>query len=179
MKRQIYVDIEKCLGCKSCEVACAVAHSQSKDLWLAIAERPLPQARVRVEAAEGFAIPLHCRHCEDAPCVQVCPTHAMSRADADEPVICNASRCIGCTLCVLVCPFGVLRMNRSGKAIVKCDLCIELLREGQNPACVTACPTHAIRLISAEEFSEEVARQVREEWARAQKSGQKVKIPVR
>ncbi len=178
MKKQIYVDFEKCLGCKSCELACAVAHSQSKDLWSAIAERPLPQSRVQVEAIEGFAIPLHCRHCEDAPCVQVCPTHAMSRPDPEGPVICQSSRCIGCTLCVLVCPFGVLRMNRAGKAIIKCDLCIDLLREGQGPACVTACPTHAIRLISVEGFSKEVAQRAREEWIGAQKAGKEIKIPV-
>lgn len=179
MKKLIHVEIEKCLGCKSCELACAVVHSRAKNLWEAVMEQPQPQARVRVRVVEEFAIPLHCRHCQDAPCVRVCPTHAMSRLDVDGPVLCNAARCIGCTLCVLVCPFGVLRMDRAGKAIVKCDLCFELTREGKEPACVAACPTQAIRLVSIEELGEEIARRAREDWVAGYRSGEQVKIPVR
>jgi carbon-monoxide dehydrogenase iron sulfur subunit len=179
MRKVIHVAIEKCVGCKSCELACAVAHSRSKDLWLAVAERPLPQQRVRVNVVEEFAVPLHCRHCQDAPCIQVCPTHAMSRSGPDEPVLCKAARCIGCTLCMLVCPFGVLQMSREGTVVVKCDLCFELAQQGQDPACVTACPTKAIRLIDVEELSEEIARRAREDWVAGHKAGEQVKIPVR
>jgi len=179
MKRMIYVEFEKCLGCKSCELACAVAHSRSKVVWEAIFEHPLPQTRVDVSTVEDFAMPLHCRHCENAPCIQVCPTRAMSRSGPDEPVLCQSARCIGCTLCVLVCPFGVLKMDRAGKAIIKCDLCLELLQEGLDPACVTACPTKAIRLVSVEEFSNEVAQQARADLVAGYQAGERIKIPVK
>jgi carbon-monoxide dehydrogenase iron sulfur subunit len=175
MNKQIYVAIEKCLGCRSCELACAVAHSQTKELMQAIQEASRPQARVEVGMVETFAVPLHCRHCEDAPCITVCPSHAMSRSGPNEPVICQSSKCIGCTLCILVCPFGVLKMDRAGKAIVKCDLCQELLAEGRDPACVTACPTGAIRFISITQFSEIVADRARAEMVAALKAGDKVR----
>jgi anaerobic carbon-monoxide dehydrogenase iron sulfur subunit len=175
MSKQIYVAIERCLGCKSCELACAVAHSQTKDLLQAMLEPVRSQSRLEVRVVETFAVPLHCRHCEDAPCIKVCPSHAMSRSDPDEPVICHESRCIGCTLCVLVCPFGVLKMNRVGKAIVKCDLCQELLADGKDPACVTACPTGAIRFISVTDFSDEVAGQARADMVAAMKAGDKIR----
>ena len=74
MKKILVVFAEKCLGCRSCELACAVEHSQSKDLTKSLTETPLPQHRVEVETLEDFTIPLQCRHCEDAPCVSVCPS---------------------------------------------------------------------------------------------------------
>jgi anaerobic carbon-monoxide dehydrogenase iron sulfur subunit len=161
MKKQIYVAVEKCLGCRSCELACAVAHSRSHDLFQAVTEEPAVRARLDVQATDGYAVPLHCRHCEDAPCVRVCPTHAMSRLGPEDPIVCRDERCIGCTLCVLVCPFGVLRLNASGKAILKCDLCADRLQAGLEPACVTACPTRAIRFVAAEEYSREIAARAR------------------
>ncbi len=77
MKGSIYVELSKCLSCHSCELACALEHSQSKELAQAIHEDPPPVARVRVEQVEGAAIPLQCRHCEDAPCVTICPSGAI------------------------------------------------------------------------------------------------------
>lgn len=179
MNKVIYVAIEKCLGCKSCELACAVAHSRSKDLLGALLEPVRPHARVKVGAVETYAVPLHCRHCEDAPCVKVCPSHAMSRSGPNEPVVCQEAKCIGCTLCVLVCPFGVIRMDRAGKAIVKCDLCQELLAEGRDPACVTACPTGALRFVTVAEFSDSVADRARAEMVAAMKAGEQTRIAGR
>jgi carbon-monoxide dehydrogenase iron sulfur subunit len=149
----IMVDIEKCLACKSCEIACAVAHSKSKDLQEATQELPKPQRRVTVQAAGEFAVPLQCRHCEDAPCIMVCPTAAIHREEADGPVLIEQDRCIGCKYCLVVCPFGVIEVSRDGKAMVKCDLCIERAKAGQEPACVEACPTGALKLGSEKELA--------------------------
>ena len=77
MKGSIYVELSKCLSCHSCELACALEHSESKELAKAIYEDPAPVARVRLEQVEGTAIPLQCRHCEDAPCVTICPSGAI------------------------------------------------------------------------------------------------------
>jgi len=153
--RRIICEVEKCLGCKSCEIACAVAHSTSKDLPVAIAEATRPAYRVMVEYVEQMSVPLQCRHCEDAPCVRVCPTHALSKLEPDGIVLQQPERCIGCTWCVAVCPFGAIRMRDLDKAILKCDLCIERQREGKDPACVEACPTHALRFKSVEEISKD------------------------
>lgn len=152
MKR-IVCELQKCMGCRTCQIACAVAHSKSKDLFAAITEEPRPRPRVMVEYVEHLPVPIQCQHCEDAPCVRVCPTHAIVK-DASGATIVHAERCIGCTWCVLACPFGAIRMGDTEKAIIKCDLCVERQAEGKGPACVEACPTHALHF----QMVEEVAR---------------------
>jgi carbon-monoxide dehydrogenase iron sulfur subunit len=153
MGKSIAVNIEKCLACRSCEIACALAHSESKVLEEAVNESPKPQRRVTVEYAESFAVPIQCRHCEDAPCITVCPTGAIHRHQANDPVLIDKEKCIGCRFCLMVCPFGVIDVTRDGKAVVKCDLCIERTRAGQEPACIAACPTRALELAEEGELA--------------------------
>jgi len=151
MKKAIVVNVDRCLGCRSCQIACAVAHSASKTLVGALAEEPRPVPRVTVEAVEGLAVPLQCRHCEDAPCVMVCPTEAIHRPAPEGPVLVDQERCIGCKFCLMACPFGVIKMSRHGTAIIKCDLCFERLKRGELPACVEACPVRALEFREVEE----------------------------
>jgi len=151
----IFIDPKKCLACRACELECGVAHSKSKDLTKAICEESLPQTRIKVESADDLAVPLQCRHCEDAPCVKICPTKATSRSGPEDPVLIKDELCIGCKWCVLVCPFGVIRMSRAGAAVTKCDLCFERLDKGELPACVVACPSKAIQFKSIEEISKD------------------------
>jgi carbon-monoxide dehydrogenase iron sulfur subunit len=153
MGKAIMINIERCLACKGCEIACAVAHSQSRVLEEAIAERPKPQRRVTVEAAGELAVPLQCRHCEDAPCISVCPTAAIHRNEADGPVLIEQDRCIGCKFCLMACPFGVIDVSHDGKVVVKCDLCIERTKAGQEPACAEACPTKALKLVDEKDLA--------------------------
>ena len=160
MDKVIVVNIEKCLGCKSCELACALVHSKSKVLEEAVAESPKPQRMVTVEAAGEFAVPIQCRHCEDAPCIMVCPTEAIHRHEAKGPVLIEQDRCIGCKFCLMVCPFGVIDVSRDGKAVTKCDLCIELTKVGQEPACVASCPTGALEFCELSELLIERRRTV-------------------
>lgn len=155
MKGMIFVDIEKCLACKSCEIQCAVEHSKYKDLYKAKDECPAPQGRVKVEAVAELTIPLQCRQCEDAPCVKICPTKAIERADAGQPVLIEDKLCVGCKWCIMVCPFGVIGMDRQGKAAIKCDLCFERLKGNKLPACVLACPTKALQFKTLEEVAAE------------------------
>jgi carbon-monoxide dehydrogenase iron sulfur subunit len=158
MKGVIVIDVEKCLGCKSCQLQCALEHSRSKALHHAIRERPAPRARVRVEAVDDLAIPLQCHHCEDAPCVKVCPSHALEKAGADEPVLITNERCIGCTWCIIACPFGVIAMDDTGKAVINCDLCLERLGDKKLPACVEGCLTKALQFKSLSEVTSEKRR---------------------
>lgn len=158
MNKTIVVNIEKCLACKSCEIACALVHSKSKVLEEAVSELPKPQRTVIVEAAGEFGVPMQCRHCEVAPCVEICPTGAIQRDSEGGLIVVEADLCIGCKLCMLICPFGVLQISAQNRAIIKCDMCIERLEAGQEPACVESCPTKALKLVSVEELSKSKRR---------------------
>ncbi len=153
MKTVFVRAVERCLGCRSCELACAVAHSKAKCLLDVVLSEEKPQTRVHVEAVGERAVPIHCRHCEEAACVLVCPTRALSKCSRDKPVVVDATRCVGCRFCVEACPFGVIVLSREGRGVVKCDLCAERLSCGEDPACVAACPTRALIWADEEEVN--------------------------
>lgn len=151
--KTVFVHPERCIGCKQCEAACAVAHSQTKNLFLAVFESPTPKPRIHAEPGlvMNTAFPNKCRHCNPAPCMSVCPTAAIHRpADYPDIVLIEAHKCIACGMCAMVCPFDVLTYHPLGVApekaavAVKCDHCIERQRQGQNPACVEACKVTAL-----------------------------------
>lgn len=144
MKKTIMINVERCLACKNCVLACAVAHSQSGKLEEAINEQPRPQSRITVEPLDDMAVPMQCRHCEDAPCITICPTVAIYRANPESPVLINENLCIGCKFCLMVCPFGVIDISTDGKAVTKCDYCIARKNNEAEPACVSTCPTGAL-----------------------------------
>ncbi|MHC1636025.1 MAG: 4Fe-4S dicluster domain-containing protein [Candidatus Methanospirareceae archaeon] len=138
----IFIDLERCVGCKSCEIYCAVEHSSSKELFTAISETPPPVKRINVEVVTmgEVSLPLQCRHCEEAPCVDTCPSGALDRDLERGIVVHERDRCIGCWMCAVVCPFGVIIPEKESKIVLKCDRCPDL----EMPACVTACPTKAL-----------------------------------
>ena len=178
MAKMIVIDEQRCLACKTCVLECAMAHSQAGTLVEALSAETLPQPRVHVEPLGDFGMPLQCRHCEDAPCIMVCPTEAIRRFDPDGPVILDQQRCIGCKFCMMVCPFGVIDISRDGKAMIKCDLCLKLTEAGQEepqPACVAACPTGALRFEEVTEYLRRRRRQAVERLAAG--AERNVKIP--
>jgi carbon-monoxide dehydrogenase iron sulfur subunit len=154
MKR-IFVRPERCTACKTCELACAIEHSQAKSILSSPAETPRPMNRVFVEVANSHKIPVLCRHCDEAPCLSACISGALYRDEATQAVRCDWSRCIGCWTCAMVCPYGVIsRQVELGKA-VKCDLC----PERASPACVSACPTQALSYEPVEDFDKDRRRE--------------------
>jgi len=152
MKGMLVVRAHRCLGCKACEIACAVEHSNSKNLYEAIHESPSPSPRVDVAVGETFVAPLQCRQCEDAPCITICPTNALRRADKESPVVIEQDLCIGCKWCILACPFGVITLDDKSNTIIKCDQCFDRLQRGELPACACACPTGALEFKTLDEI---------------------------
>lgn len=155
----ITTDLKKCVGCHSCELACAISRSKSKTLMEAILEEPKPASRVRVIAVDSHPVPMQCHHCEDAPCASACPTKALYRPSPEHPVFFNKELCIGCSSCVLVCPFGAIR-KAPGGVMAKCNLCFDRLEEGKQPACVEACPNKARKLVDANQVAEDKLRKM-------------------
>ena len=148
MMRRVYCDTRKCLACATCEIACALKHSPDDDLVQALQGSfgAMPLMRVR----QGPLGPTHlrCYHCEDAACIDACKTGAMFRHPETGKVLIEERKCVGCWMCVMVCPFGaVFPIKSNGKAI-KCDLCDEF----DAPACVAACPTEALHFEEFEDF---------------------------
>lgn len=153
--KTVFVRPERCIGCRQCEIACAVEHSQSKDLAAAVTEQPPPTPRVRVEAgpAAGTAFPNRCRHCDPAPCLMVCPTGAISRDPDQGLVLVEQARCIACAMCAIVCPFAAISFHPAAvsavdpghaQAATKCDGCIDRVRDARVPACAEVCLVDAL-----------------------------------
>lgn len=171
MAKVIVVDNQRCLGCRSCMLECAMAHTEAKTLIEAISSDTPPQPRIYIEPVGKFGMPLQCRHCEDAPCMTVCPTEAIQRLSPDSPVLLDADRCIGCRFCMFACPFGIIDLSRDGKAVIKCDMCIQRTEAGELPACVAACPTRALSFVELDDH----LRQRRREAAQMLAGGKNTK----
>jgi anaerobic carbon-monoxide dehydrogenase iron sulfur subunit len=159
----ILVNPEHCLGCRTCENACAAVHTKAGTVISAILSGERLHPRNRVIQVNGVKLSTQCRQCEDAPCVRVCPTGATYYTDTYTAV--NQQLCIGCRLCMIVCPFGAIRVvttevaGRDKGAAFKCDLCMD---RTSGPACVEACPTKALSL----HYPLEVMRQASQDTAR-------------
>jgi len=152
MNRFIIADSGKCIGCRTCEVACVVSHLENQDCSTLTPNTFLP--RIHVIKGVNVSTATMCRQCEDAPCANVCPNGAISRDKGFVHVM--QERCIGCKTCVVACPYGamevvvrpVIRNSGAGLNVraekaeaSKCDLCYH--RE-TGPACLEVCPTNAI-----------------------------------
>ena len=164
--RTVVVDLDRCLACRACEMACAKAHAGYEDIVQAVLDGARLVPRVHVVAAEGMAVPVQCQHCEDAPCAVVCPSGALYVDEETGAVHAVPARCIGCKACVVVCPFGAAHYDRGGRRVVRCDLCADIIAEGEEPSCVAGCPTRARRVVQLEDVSrrkrkEAAARTVR------------------
>lgn len=142
---------EKCIGCHTCEVACAVIHAGT----IAVSpENYFP--RLNVVSQREISVPVMCRQCDNAPCVEACPVAALRKGTHGIEAV--NERCIDCKSCMLACPFGAIEITRTaaspGRAhclIVKCDLC-----EGHDgPACIRVCPTQALTLFTPSTLSEQ------------------------
>ena len=171
----ILVDPERCVGCHTCELACAASHTRAGTVLGAVLAGERLQPRNRVVQVDRVKLSTQCRQCEDAPCVRVCPTGATYRTETFTAV--DPRLCIACRLCMIVCPFGAIRVatteisGREKKAAIKCDLCTD--RPG-GPACVAACPTRALNLRYPVEIMQQAAQTTSRQFLDALSSQQEL-----
>lgn len=156
MAKVLYVDHEKCTGCRLCELVCAVSHD-------GISNPARSRIRVVKWEAEGLYIPMTCQQCQDAPCLNVCPVKAISRGEETARVTVDYDVCIGCRSCVTACPFGAMNFNATDRQVFKCDLC-----EG-DPQCVRFCEVKAVEFVDADKVSIKKRRRAAERVSTASK----------
>lgn len=150
--KKIFCDMTRCIACRTCEIACAVEHSATKDLFLAMLERPRPRKRAFVHFVDkGTSHSIACQHCEEPPCMEACMSNCISKDEKTGSVGIDSSRCVACWMCIMTCPFGIIsrRIDKDERNLaVKCDLC----PERECPACVDACPTNTLSYETRREF---------------------------
>lgn len=133
------IDLRRCFGCHACSVACKAEQDVPLGFfksWVMVSEKGrYPQAR------RNF-VPVLCNHCDNPPCVQVCPTQA-TRQRKDGIVTQDDRICIGCHYCMQACPYGVKYSDPRTKTAQKCDFCLHRIEQGILPACVNTCNARA------------------------------------
>jgi carbon-monoxide dehydrogenase iron sulfur subunit len=158
MTKVLMIEYEKCVGCRTCEMACSAKHSGVINPF---------ESRMTVIKwdMEGEGIPIACSHCESAPCQAICPVTAISRDESLGRVVVDYDRCIGCRMCMTVCPFGAIRYDSISGTVVKCDLC-----DG-DPLCVRFCSYGALQYIDVGEQALAKRRRAAERVKDATKTG--------
>jgi Fe-S-cluster-containing dehydrogenase component/formate-dependent nitrite reductase membrane component NrfD len=134
------IDNRTCIGCHACSTACKSEH-----------EVPLGVYRTWVKYTEVGQYPdvtrnfqvTRCNHCDNAPCVRICPTTAMYQR-ADGIVDFDNNECIGCKACIQACPYDAIHIDPETSTAAKCNFCAHRKESGLEPSCVVVCPTHSI-----------------------------------
>mgnify|MGYP001586152878 CR=1 FL=1 len=147
---------DKCIGCRTCYIACVDAHSKG-NMFLSKEKDIEFNPRLSVIKTAKITGPIQCRQCEDAPCLSVCPNGSIT--NKNDVVIINKDNCIGCKSCAMACPFGAIEMAVVGDKVIanKCDLCAS--REN-GPACVEVCLTGGLKLVNEDEVKDSVSKKL-------------------
>jgi len=140
---RFHFDMTKCIGCRSCEVACNEQNGNPADIrWRRVGEI---EGGIYPDTLRHY-LSMGCNHCMDAECVKGCPVDAYTKDPVTGIVLHSADACIGCQYCVWNCPYSVPQFNQERGIIGKCDMCHGRLTDGLEPACVNACPENAIEI---------------------------------
>lgn len=143
----VVADPKRCIGCRTCEVACVLAHGGENALENLTADMFCPRLQV-IKTAKA-SMPVQCRQCEDAPCARACTVDAIRQSGSSVQVV--AGKCVGCKACLVACPYGAIDLiaadaagGKTEVAASKCDLCVN---HASGPACVRVCPTKALQKV--------------------------------
>ena len=148
----LLIDTTKCIGCKSCVIACQKAHDLPVNPNVtSLSDHALSYVDVRNISPDPNkpvikTVKRQCMHCQEPGCVSACTVGALSKLPTG-PVVYDANRCIGCRYCMYACPYGVptFEWEKQFSLMKKCDGCINLVKDGQPTACSKACPVAAIQ----------------------------------
>ena len=139
-----FIDYSRCIGCQACVQACEECdtHRGQSMIHLEVIQR----------ADSVQTAPQVCMHCDDPICAQVCPADAIKKTPDGVVQSSLKPRCIGCSNCVLACPFGVPKYDGYVDQMMKCDMCYDRTSIGKRPMCATVCPSQALAFTTLDEI---------------------------
>ena len=155
-----YFDSSRCTGCKTCELVCKDYHDLGPDIlfrriydfeggsWEKTSEGAWNKT------AFNYHLAISCNHCDNAACVENCPTGAMQKDEETGIVWTDHDVCIGCKTCETACPYGAPTYGEEEGYMLKCDMCRGEVAAGGKPICVTGCPMRALDFGTREEMIE-------------------------
>jgi anaerobic dimethyl sulfoxide reductase subunit B (iron-sulfur subunit) len=155
-----YFDSSACSGCKACQAACKDKHNLPVGLlWRRVYEVTgggwTRSGATWASDVFAYNLSIACNHCEQAMCVEVCPTQAMHQR-ADGIVVVDQNKCVGCQYCAWACPYDAPQYDRAHGTMTKCDFCADDLAAGLPPACVAACPMRVLDVRKKQDSSASV-----------------------
>ncbi|KAA6463208.1 4Fe-4S dicluster domain-containing protein [Acidobacteria bacterium AB60] len=178
-----FTDTTLCIGCKACEVACKQWNQLPADgfnwtgnsydntvtlsdtTWRHVAF--VEQHDAATDSMRWLMMSDVCKHCQHAPCVEVCPTGALIYNEFGNVYV-QQDVCNGCANCVVGCPFGVIARNKADGRAHKCTLCYDRQKDGMVPACAKSCPTESIKFGKVSELREQARQRVEQLHARGE-----------
>jgi Fe-S-cluster-containing dehydrogenase component len=180
MRLGLVIDLDTCVGCHACAVACKQWNTSGTTGALTD-YRPYGRNpsgvwfnRIRHYEVGDYPnnktinFPMSCMHCEDADCVTVCPTGASYKRKEDGIVLVDQDKCMGCNYCSWACPYGARELDREAGVMKKCTLCIDRIYDEEldeidrQPSCVITCPAHARYFGDFDNPDSEVSQLVRD-----------------
>ena len=181
MRWGMVIDLKRCIGCYGCQLSCKAEHGTPPGVLFA---RVLKREEGKYPTARQIFLPVLCNHCEDAPCIDVCPTGASFRWEEDGIVDIDHDKCVGCRACMMGCPYNnryfneerldyfqdagatpyeeARTMRHQDGVVMKCNFCRDRVRAGKEPACVANCPTVARYFGDIEDPTSEVSRLIKD-----------------
>lgn len=152
------IDLKKCVGCHACTIACQNENSLPFDMKYCKVAKVGPVGEF--PNLTGYNITISCMHCQDAPCVDGCPTGASHHRE-DGIVSVDPDKCVGCLFCMVVCPYGVRQLNEENGIVEKCTMCFGRLEEGQVTRCVETCQMQARAVGDLDDPDSEIVKLIR------------------
>ncbi len=152
------VDITKCIRCNRCQNACKTINKLPEG----IEETLSATAYTAIEKFDNIGVRRLCQHCEHPACASACPVGAITKMP-EGPVVYDEHKCMGCRYCMQACPFDVphFQWNSMNPRIQKCWFCYDYLKAGEQPACVTACPTKVTKLGERDQLIQEAYERIK------------------
>lgn len=160
MRYGMAIDTRRCVGCSDCVVACQTENNvpigYARDWITEITTGKYPNLQMEILSER-------CNHCSNAPCVRTCPTTA-SHYSTGGTVLVDHEECIGCKACIASCPYDARFVHPDGY-VDKCTFCMHRVEKGQDPACVSVCPTHAMSFGDLDNPNSDISKLIaRRKW---------------